>query len=41
VPGDDFGEVAIYNIYNPGQKYSENAAGILSLLKNNIITGAE
>ena len=40
-PGDDFGEVVIYNIYNLVQGYREDAADILSLLKNIIITGAK
>jgi hypothetical protein len=40
-PEDDFGEIIIYNIYNPVQGYKEDAAGILSLLENIIITGAE
>jgi hypothetical protein len=33
--------VAIYNIYNSSQRYNKNAAGILLLLENIIITGAE
>jgi hypothetical protein len=40
-PGDDFGEVAIYNIYNLNQEYSEDAAGILPTLENIIIIGAK
>jgi exonuclease III len=40
-PGDDFGEVAIYNIYNPSQGYGEDAAGTLPTLENMVITGAE
>jgi hypothetical protein len=40
-PGDDFGEVIIYNIYNSGQKYGEDAADILSILENIIIINAE
>jgi hypothetical protein len=40
-PEDDFGEVAIYNIYNLSQRYRNNAAGILPILKNIIIIGAE
>jgi hypothetical protein len=33
--------VVIYNIYNSNQEYGENAAGILLLLENIIIAGAE
>jgi hypothetical protein len=33
--------VAIYNIYNLNQKYSENAADILLLLETVVIVGAE
>jgi hypothetical protein len=40
-PEDDFGEVVIYNIYNLNQKYKNNAADTLSILKNIIITGAK
>jgi hypothetical protein len=33
--------VDIYNIYNLVQKYRKNAADILLLLENIVITGAE
>jgi hypothetical protein len=40
-PEDDFGEVAIYNIYNLNWGYREDAADTLLILKNIIITGAK
>jgi hypothetical protein len=40
-PEDDFGEVAIYNIYNSSQRYRDDAAGTLPILENIIIAGAE
>jgi hypothetical protein len=40
-PEDDFGEVAIHNIYNPSQGYGDDAAGTLPMLENMIIAGAE